>query len=237
MTAPGPRLELLNVLKDYRGLRPLRIAHLTVAAGERVALSGVDAPGAEVLVNLITGASVPDQGVVTVDGVDNAAMADGDAWLSSLDRFGIVSERAVMLEGSTLLQNLALPLSLEIDAIAPETKRRVEALAREVGLPSARLAVRAGDAPPPDRMRAQVARALALDPRLLLLEHPTVHLPRESVAGFGRDVAEMAERRGLSVLAITEDDDFAKPFAARWVKVIAGTGEVVPARSKWRWLG
>lgn len=237
MTPGRPRLELLDVVKDYRGLRPLRIAALTVAAAERVALSGVDAAGAEALVNLITGASVPDQGVVRVDGEDTRSIANGDAWLASLDRFGIVSERAVMLDGSTLLQNLALPLSLDIDAIAPDTKRRVEALAGEVGLASDRLAARAGEAPAPDRMRAQVARALALSPSLLLLEHPTVSLPRPSVAAFARDVAAMADRRRLSTLAITEDADFAGPFAGRWVRVDAGTGEVVPARSKWRLLG
>jgi putative ABC transport system ATP-binding protein len=237
MTATVPRLELIQVVKDYRALRPLRIAYLAVGAGERVALSGVDAQGAEALVNLITGASLPDRGTVKVDGVDTASIADGDAWLASLDRFGIVTARAVMLESETLLQNLVLPISLEIDAILPETKQRVLNLAGEVGLDAERLTARAGEAPPADRARAQVVRALALEPALLLLEHATASLPREEVAAFARDLAAMAERRRLSVLAITGDADFAKPFAARWEKVIAGTGEVVPARSKWSLFG
>jgi ABC-type lipoprotein export system ATPase subunit len=235
MTADGgpPRLRLEDVVKDYRGLRPLRIARLEIRAGARVALSGVDAAGAEVLVNLITGAGLPDRGTVWVDGVDTTSISDGDAWLASLDRFGIVSERAVMLDGSSLIQNISLPLSLEIDAITPETKRRVEGLAAAVGLASERLNTRAADAPSADRLRAQVARALALDPSLLLLEHPTVSLARGEVAAFARDMASIAERRTLTVLAITEDGEFAKRFASQWLKVNPGTGEVRRAGSRW----
>jgi len=50
-----PVLELAGISRDYHGLRPLRIAELVVAAGERVAILGLDAPAAEVFVNLATG--------------------------------------------------------------------------------------------------------------------------------------------------------------------------------------
>ena len=49
---------------------------------------GVDGGAAEVLVNLVTGASVADRGVVRVLGRSNADIVDGDEWLASLDRFG-----------------------------------------------------------------------------------------------------------------------------------------------------
>ena len=75
------------------------------------------------LVNLVTGASVADRGVVRVLGRNNADIADGDDWLASLDRFGIVSPRAVLLEGATLEQNLAMPFTLQIDPVEPETAR------------------------------------------------------------------------------------------------------------------
>lgn len=236
MTGPIA-VELTGVVKDYRGLRPLRIAGLTIQTGERVALGGLDAVAAEALVNLITGAALPDQGTVVVQDATTASIADGDTWLASLDRFGIVSERAVMLDGSTLLQNLALPLSLDIDAIAPEVKRRVELLAQDVGLPLERLGVRAGEATLDERMRAQVARALALDPQILLLEHPSATLPREKVDGFAQDVAALFERRGLTALAVTEDAAFARPFATRWLTLKPATGEVVPARARWKMFG
>ncbi|MBI2222786.1 MAG: hypothetical protein HYU53_16460 [Acidobacteria bacterium] len=230
-------VALAGVTRDYRGLRPLRIAMLEIRKGERVALGGVDAIAAEALVNLVTGAVLPDEGAVTVMGTSTAAIADGDAWLVSLDRFGIVSERAVMLDGSTFLQNLALPLSLEIDAIPADVTRRVKALAAEAGLAHERLATRAGDGTPDERLRAQVARALALDPDILLLEHPSASLPRGQAGRFARDLGDLIARRGITALAITGDADFAEPFATRWLTVKPATGEVVPAKSRWRLFG
>ena len=84
----------------------------TIAPAERVAIIGLDAGGAEVLVNLVTGRSVPTAGAVRVLGSGHAEIADGDEWLASLDRFGIVSERAVLLDGATVEQNLAMPFTL-----------------------------------------------------------------------------------------------------------------------------
>jgi ABC-type lipoprotein export system ATPase subunit len=232
---PPSLIQLTGIVKTYGGLRPLRIADLAIERGERFALGGLDAAAAEVLVNLVTGAVLPDAGRVEVEGADTAAIEDGDAWLASLDRFGIVSERAVLLESSTILQNLALPLTLEIDAIVPEIKRQVEALAREAGLPLERLGVQVAMATPAERLRGSLARALALSPSILLLEHPSAKLPREAAAPFGRDLAAVVERRGITALAVTEDAEFAKPFASRWVRLDAATGALKPARTTWLW--
>ena len=71
----GAVLEFAGVSKAYGGLRPLRIAELRVAAGDRVAILGLDQPTAEVFVNLATGATLPDAGAVSVFGRDTKAMA------------------------------------------------------------------------------------------------------------------------------------------------------------------
>ena len=172
MTAT-PAIEIVGVTKSYAALRPLRIASLVVAARERVALSGIDAGGAELLVNLVTGASLPDDGEVRVFGRLTADIPDGEEWLSSLDRFGIVSERGVLLEGSTVIQNLALPLTLEIDPVPEDALRQVMALGIECDIPYDWLEQPVGGVPPAVRARVHLARAVALAPQLLLLEHPT----------------------------------------------------------------
>ena len=64
MTANGAVLEILGLSKQYSGMRPLRIRELSINAGERVSIGGLDAGAGELLVNLVTGASVPDQGDV-----------------------------------------------------------------------------------------------------------------------------------------------------------------------------
>lgn len=230
---PDAVIAFSGVVKNYGGLRPLRLANLAIAPGDRVALGGIDTGGAETLVNLVTGAVLPDQGQVVVMGTGTASIADGDQWLAWLERFGIVSARAALLDGATFLQNLALPLTIAIDAIDPEITRRVEALAAEAGLPPERLGAPLGTASPEERVRAQLARALAFDPAVLLLEHPTASLPRDAAAPFGRHLAALIGRRGVTALAITEDADFARPFASRWLTVKPATGEIVAAKRKW----
>ena len=94
-----PAIEFENVVKRYQALRPLRVQHLTVAEGERVSITGLDRAAAELFVNLVNGSVLPDQGEVRVFGTPTSAIEDASEWLRSLDRFGVVTERAVLLEG------------------------------------------------------------------------------------------------------------------------------------------
>jgi putative ABC transport system ATP-binding protein len=169
-------LRIANVRRAYNGLRPLRVNDLSIAEGERVALSGLDAGAAEVLVNLVTGASLPDEGEVLVLGTSTASISDGEAWLASLDRFGIVSPRAVLLDSATLLQNLAMPLTLDIEPVQPDVAARIVPLARAAGIEERWLERPIAALDADIRARAHLARAVALDPALLILEHPTAGL-------------------------------------------------------------
>jgi ABC-type lipoprotein export system ATPase subunit len=226
-------LELSGVVKDYRALRPLRIADLEVEAGDRVAIAGLDRGAAETFVNLVNGALVPDGGTVRVFGRSTAEITDGAAWLASLDAFGIVTERAVLLEGSTLAQNLALPLSLEIDPMPDDLRRQVEALAAEVELPVDRLDRPVGDAPAAVRLRAHLAKALALGPRMVLFEHPTASLEVADARPFADTVRRVAEARRLTLVALTEDGVFADVVATRAYRLNGGTGALTSTRG-WR---
>jgi ABC-type branched-subunit amino acid transport system ATPase component len=61
----APAIVLRDVEKQYGGLRPLRVRDLHIATGDLVMLMGFDRPAAEVFVNLVTGAALPEQGEVT----------------------------------------------------------------------------------------------------------------------------------------------------------------------------
>ena len=233
MTPESPVVEMTAVVKNYSTLRPLRIASLSVARTERVAIGGIDAVGAEVFLNLVTGASLPDSGEIRVFGQSTAAVADGDEWLASLDRFGIVSERAVILEAATVAQNLALPFTLEIDPVTAETRARVRVLAEECDIAPAWIEQRAGDIPAEVRARIHFARAIALDPQLLLMEHPTAALAEEERAAFGALVARVCGARALTVIAITLDGLFASTAAQKTLTLQPATGQLVAARRSW----
>ena len=231
---PEAVLEIRKMRKSYQGLRPLRIEELVVRAGERVALSGLDAGAAEVFVNLVTGASVPDEGDIAVLGASTASITDGDAWLASLDRFGIVSPRAVLLDSISLLQNLAMPFSLDIEPMSPDLAAKAAALGRDAGIPDSMLEQPVAALTPVTRMRAQLARAVALSPSLLILEHPTATIDAADRRAFGKDVHRVAGGRGLAALIVSEDDEFSAAAAERRLRLNALTGELKPRR---RFLG
>ena len=226
-------LELAGVVKDYRGLRPLRVAELVVESGDRVAISGLDRAAAEVFVDLVNGALLPDAGVVRVLGRSTADITEGDDWLTWLDAFGILTQRAVLLESSTLAQNLALPLSLDIDPMPADLRAQVERLAAEAELPPERLDRPIGDAPPIVRLRAHLAKALALGPKVLLLEHPTVTLDPADAGPFAATVTRVAAARRLTVVALTADAGFADAVATRTYKLNGATGALTSTRG-WR---
>ena len=225
-----------NLVKDFRGLRPLRVRHLTVGAGERVALAGVDATAAEVFVNLINGAILPDEGDIRVFGQSTRAIENEAAWFACLDRFGIVTPRAVLLDASTTAQNLALPFTIDIDAVPDDVRAKGEALAAEVGLSPDLLPRAVGELPGLARMRIHLARALANDPQVLLLEHPTLPIERADVHAFAQAVKSAASQRRLTTMAITEDEAFASVVAPTRYRLQGGTGALVSATGWRRWF-
>ena len=231
-----PALEISRVRKNYAGLRPLRMNELCVAAGERVAISGLDAAAAGLFINLVTGGALPDEGTIRVLGESTADVVDGDAWLASLDRFGIVSPRAVLLEEASVEQNLAMPFTLQIDPVPPEIAERVRALALECGLAETQLNVQAATLTGVGRARIHLARAAALAPTLLVLEHPTADVPEADRRELGMDVARVAEARQLAAVAITMDLEFAEAFAHRSLALQAATGALTPWKRKRGWF-
>ncbi len=134
MSSNDVLLRLRGVSKDYRSLRPLRIAELDLPPGRSLALLGFDQTMAEVLVDLITGAILPDSGEVVAFGQHTSSIADPGSWLTTLDQFGLFTDRAVLVEQFTVEQNLALPLSITVEDMTPEIRARVAELASEIGL-------------------------------------------------------------------------------------------------------
>jgi len=233
-------LELTDVSKSYGGLRPLRIQALTISRADSVTILGLDQPMAEVIVNLVTGASLPDAGSVRVFGQPTSAIADSTEWLSLVDRFGIMTDRAVMLEGLTMLQNLAVPFTLDIEPPSEESRQRAAALAREVGLAEDQWDTPVGTLDGATRAGVRLARALALDPAVLLLEHPTATVNRQDVSALARRIRSVADRRGTAVLVLTADLVFADSLGGRTVTLDAATGKLIARRGNgWfgRWLG
>ena len=230
-----PLIELHGVVKAYQALRPLRIAELVIAATDRLALSGLDAGAAEMFVHLITGASVPDEGSVKVAGRDTREIATDTEWLTSLDRFGIVTHRAVLLDGMSVAANLALPITIAIDPLSEDVRRRVEKDASDVGLEPAVLDAPVGGLTAEQRLRLHLSRAAANLPQFLLLEHPTAQLEEAAAAArTGKVLRAISESRGFGWLSIGEDEAFAEAAGATRMSVTPATGVIAAVKSGWR---
>jgi predicted ABC-type transport system involved in lysophospholipase L1 biosynthesis ATPase subunit len=219
-------LEIRGLVKDYQGLRPLRIRELTVTPGTIVSIAGLDALAAETFVHLVTGATLPDEGEVIMFGQDTRAITDGEAWLKSLDRVGMVTARGILIGAFSVLQNIAMSFTLDVDPVDPRVVPQAGALARDVGIDPGLFDLPAGKVAPDIQMRVHLARALALGAKLLIAEHPSAALPRGSVAAFGADLAKAAQSRGLGLIAVTADDALAKAIGGQRLELVPATGEL-----------
>jgi ABC-type transporter Mla maintaining outer membrane lipid asymmetry ATPase subunit MlaF len=226
-------LQVERLRKQYGGLRPLRVEALQVGDAERVAVLGIDAPAAETLVSLLTGATLPDEGVVRLFGRDTATITDAGDWFEMLDRVGIVSTRAVLVGELTVAQNLALAFTLSVDPVSDEVMADVRRLAIEAGVPPGDLDGPLGAVAKETLARCHLAKAVALNPSLLLVEHANALTSPADAPAFGRDIARVADGRRAAVLAMTADDMFARAVGRRVLSLDAPTGRLV-SQSGWR---
>jgi putative ABC transport system ATP-binding protein len=183
-------------------VRALRGASLTVPSGDFIALMGPSGCGKSTLLNLIAGLDVADEGTITVAGEMVTGRTEDE--LSQLRRrhIGIVFQFFNLLEGMTVLENVALPA-----VIAGRKRKAAETRARDL-LDLLGIGDKAGTVPGMlsggQRQRLAIARALANDPTLLLADEPTGALDSEG----GLEVIELLSRLhagGQTIVLVTHD--------------------------------
>ncbi len=183
-------------------VRALRGASLTVASGDFIALMGPSGCGKSTLLNLIAGLDVADEGTIMVAGELVTGRTEDE--LSQLRRrhIGIVFQFFNLLEGMTVLENVALPA-----VIAGRKRKAAETRARDL-LDLLGIGDKAGTVPGMlsggQRQRLAIARALANEPTLLLADEPTGALDSEG----GQEVIELLSRLhagGQTIVLVTHD--------------------------------
>jgi putative ABC transport system ATP-binding protein len=187
-------------------VRALRGANLVVPSGDFVALMGPSGCGKSTLLNLIAGLDVADEGTITVAGELVTGRTEDE--LSQLRRrhIGIVFQFFNLLEGMTVLENVALPA-----VIAGRKRKMAESRARDL-LDLLGIGDKAGTVPGMlsggQRQRLAIARALANEPTLLLADEPTGALDSEG----GQEVIELLSRLhtgGQTIVLVTHDSGVA----------------------------
>jgi len=199
-------IEVAGVWKRYPpAVEALRGVNLTVGQGEFVALLGKSGSGKSTLLNILGGLDRPDEGTVTIAGVE-VDYADGDA-LVSLRRqmLGFVFQDFNLLPSLTARENVAFPLLFNYQN-SDERARRAYALLEDVGL-----ADRADHYPREmsggEQQRVAIARALIADPSVILADEPTGNLDTATSAGVIGLLRRINEERGTTFLIVTHDPE------------------------------
>lgn len=170
---PLVRLERLAV---HFGRQPvLRDIDLMVARGETLAVIGESGCGKTVLLKTIVGLQRPTQGAVYFDGRDLSKLKESEL-SQTRTRFGFVFQQAALFDSMTIAQNVAFPLRQHSRRPEPEIQSAVRSRLAEVGLPERVLGRKPAELSGGMRKRVGLARALVLEPELMLYDEPTTGL-------------------------------------------------------------
>jgi putative ABC transport system ATP-binding protein len=209
-------LELRDLRKHYRvgggeSINAVDGVSLTVAAGEFVALYGPSGSGKTTLLELIAAIREPDSGTVLVEGRDVFAMSGAEQDEYRLRQLGIIGQPQNMLPGARAVENASLKLLLTSRRSA--AWRDIEPLLERLGL-GERLTHRTEQLSMGERQRVMIARALALEPPLVLADEPTGSLDTQRTAEVLGLLGEICAERGATVVLATHDPQ-AVHFAQR----------------------
>jgi len=222
----APIIELAGVSRRYGAHAALDGVSLSVAAGEFVALVGGSGSGKTTLLKTINGLNRPDAGRVSVAGEDVAAAPPHEL----RRRIGYAFQEVGLFPHLTVAENIGVtPRLLGWDK--GRIAARVAELLDLVALPAA-----LGERPPSalsggQRQRVGVARALAAEPRIMLLDEPFGALDPVTRDALGADYRALHERLGLTTIMVTHDMAEAVLLAGRIVVLKAGriVGDGAPA--------
>ena len=200
--APGARVDVEHVAREFGHVTALRDVDLHVAAGELVAITGRSGSGKSTLLNLIGGLDRPTSGRVLIDG--EPLLAGADLERARRELVGFVFQHHLLLSELSAALNVEVPM---IGAGVPREERRARALELldEVGL-SDRAEHRPATLSGGERQRVAVARALANSPRLLLADEPTGALDSVNAERVIELLLRVRERRGMTVVIVSYDD-------------------------------
>lgn len=167
-------IKLVGVEKTLGGQRVLQGVDITIPAGQLTTIIGRSGEGKSVLLKHMIGLLQPDRGQVWVDGVEISRLR-GKALNEVRKRFAMLFQGAALFDSLTVFENVAFPLREKLRMKGPDVTRRVDEKLEQVGLAGM------GHKYPAElsggmKKRAGLARALVMEPEIILFDEPTTGL-------------------------------------------------------------
>lgn len=206
-------LELEDVHKHFDApdgdvVRAVDGVSLTLARGEMLALYGPSGSGKTTLLQLVAALIKPDSGSIRVDGRDLVGFSTREAAHYRLKEAGFIQQAPNFVPGASAIDNAALKL---LDSLRRrEARARVEPLMNRLGL-SHRLTQPASQLSTGEQQRVLIARALSINPTVLLADEPTGNLDSRRSHDVLDLLRELTQEHDVATLLVTHD-----PNAARY---------------------
>jgi len=212
--AGAPVIAVTELRKSYGNNRVLNGMSLSVNRGETLAVLGRSGTGKSVLLRLIIGLDVPDSGSICIYGRDISGLTL-DQMGDIRKKMGFLFQHAALYDSLTVGENVAFPLEHHRrDMPRLEREERVRQLLAEVGM-EGDLKKMPSDISGGMQKRVGLARALALQPEILLLDEPTAGLDPISSGEIDDLILKLQRERQMASIVVTHDLHSARTIANR----------------------
>ncbi|TMQ52890.1 MAG: ATP-binding cassette domain-containing protein [Candidatus Eisenbacteria bacterium] len=192
-----------GVWKRLGAKEVLRGVDLTVAEGESVVIIGRSGTGKSVLLKHVVGLIDPDRGAVRVDGQDVPALSVKEL-LDLRKRMGMLFQGGALFDSLSIAENVGLPLREHTRIAETQVDLLVHEKLHLVGLEGVET-MRPSSLSGGMKKRAALARALALNPKIMLYDEPTTGLDPITADLINRLIRRLQERLGITSIAVTHD--------------------------------